>query len=57
MSSFTVEMTELRNILQRCNKNSLVLGDEICNGTEAISALSIVAAGIESLIKNKANRK
>jgi DNA mismatch repair protein MutS len=54
MSSFTVEMTELRNILQRCNKNSLVLGDEICNGTEAISALSIVAAGIKSLIKNKA---
>lgn len=51
MSSFTVEMTELRNILQRCDKYSLVLGDELCCGTESISALSIVAAGIDSLIK------
>ena len=53
MSSFTVEMTELRNILQRCNQNSLVIGDEICNGTEAVSALSIVAAGIETLVNKK----
>lgn len=51
MSSFIVEMTELRNILQRCNKNSLVLGDEVCSGTEAVSALAIVAAGIETLVK------
>lgn len=49
MSSFTVEMTELRNILLRCNERSLVLGDELCAGTEALSALSIVAAGIETL--------
>jgi DNA mismatch repair protein MutS len=51
MSSFTVEMTELRNILQRCTKYSLVLGDELCCGTESTSALSIVAAGIDTLIK------
>lgn len=55
MSSFTVEMTELRNILQRCNKNSLVIGDEICCGTESISALAIVASGIDTLIKKKAS--
>jgi DNA mismatch repair protein MutS len=55
MSSFTVEMTELRNILQRCNKNSLVIGDEICAGTEFISALSIVASGIDTLVKKKAS--
>lgn len=55
MSSFTVEMTELRNILQRCDKNSLVLGDEICCGTESISALAIVASGIDSLIKKKSS--
>lgn len=54
MSSFMTEMTELRNILQRCNQNSLVIGDEICNGTEAVSALSIVAAGIETLVNKKA---
>lgn len=53
MSSFTVEMTELRNILQRCNKHSLVLGDEICNGTEATSALAIVAAGIDTLVRKQ----
>ena len=55
MSSFTVEMTELRNILQRCDKNSLVLGDEICSGTESISALAIVAAGINTLVKKGAS--
>ena len=53
MSSFTVEMSELRNILQRCDKYSLVLGDEVCNGTESISGISIVAAAIDKLINNK----
>ena len=51
MSSFTVEMTELRTILQRANARSLVLGDELCAGTEAVSAISIVAAGINHFIK------
>jgi len=55
MSSFTVEMSELRNILQRCDKYSLVLGDEICSGTECISALAIVAAGIDTLVKKQAS--
>jgi len=55
MSSFTVEMTELRNILQRCDKYSLVLGDEICSGTEATSALAIVAAGIDTLVKKQSS--
>jgi len=49
-SSFTVEMTELKNILDRCNKNSLILGDELCSGTESISAISIVASGIIEII-------
>lgn len=53
MSSFTVEMTELRNILLRCDERSLVLGDELCAGTEALSALSIVAAGVETLADRK----
>jgi DNA mismatch repair protein MutS len=55
MSSFTVEMTELRNILRRCNKYSLVIGDEICCGTESISAISIVASGIDTLIQKGAS--
>ncbi len=55
MSSFTVEMTELRNILQRCNKYSLIIGDEICCGTESVSGISIVASGIDTLVKKEAS--
>lgn len=43
-SSFQVEMNELKSILDHGNKNSLVIGDEVCKGTEDLSALSIVAA-------------
>jgi len=55
MSSFTVEMTELKNILDRCNKNSLILGDELCSGTESVSALSIVASGILEILSKNGN--
>lgn len=48
-STFTVEMLELKNILHRCDGNSLVIGDELCSGTESISALAIVSAGIQML--------
>ena len=50
-SSFAVEIQELNGILQKADKNSLVLGDELCSGTETISAISIVATGIEYLCK------
>lgn len=49
LSTFTVEMLELKNILNRCDSRSLILGDELCAGTEGISAISIVAAGIDAL--------
>lgn len=49
LSTFGVEMSELRVILQQSNKNSLILGDELCSGTEIDSALSIFTAGLESL--------
>lgn len=48
-SSFAVEMNELRSILKRVNKNSLVLGDELCSGTENISAQSIFASTVIKL--------
>ena len=48
-SSFAVEMSELRVILKRANNKSLILGDELCSGTETVSAISIVAAGILTL--------
>jgi len=49
LSTFAVEMTELRTILTMTDKNSLVLGDELCSGTESDSALSIFSAGLEVL--------
>ena len=52
-STFVVEMNELRSILKRCNSRSMVLGDELCSGTETISALSIVSSGLERMSKNK----
>ena len=51
-SSFDVEMTELRPILKYSNNKCLVLGDEVCKGTEIISAMSIVGATINKLTKN-----
>jgi len=52
-SSFSIEMNELKSILKRCNKNSLVLSDEICRGTEQSSANIIVLSMIEIMSKNK----
>jgi len=45
LSTFAVEMSELGNILKNVDKNSLVLGDELCSGTEVTSALCIFSAG------------
>jgi DNA mismatch repair protein MutS len=49
LSSFAVEMSELRDILRNSNQNTLVLGDELCAGTESISAQALVASGIQWL--------
>ena len=53
LSTFAVEMSELRTILTQCDGNSLVLGDELCSGTESSSALSIFMAGIEELYQKQ----
>lgn len=55
MSTFIVEMAELRNILQRADASSLVIGDELCAGTESISAVAIVAAGIQTLLSRSSS--
>jgi DNA mismatch repair protein MutS len=49
LSTFAVEMSELRTILRLSDKNSMVLGDELCSGTESISAVSIFVAGVQKL--------
>ena len=55
LSTFGVEMSELRVILKYCNKNSLILGDELCSGTEIDSALSIFVSGLEKMYKNNSS--
>ena len=54
-SSFIVEMLELRSILKYSDKNSIVLGDEICKGTEELSALSIVSSSLLFFSRNNIN--
>jgi DNA mismatch repair protein MutS len=49
LSTFAVEMLELRNIFNRATENTLILGDEISHGTETESALAIVASAILKL--------
>ena len=49
LSTFAMEMCELRAILLNADKHSLVLGDEVCSGTESNSALSIFTAALEHL--------
>jgi DNA mismatch repair protein MutS len=53
LSSFAVEMTEFREVLQHADERSLVLGDELCSGTESLSATALVAAGVEILSQRK----
>lgn len=55
LSTFEVEMSELRTILRLMDENSLVLGDELCSGTETISAISIFVAGIQRLHQAKSS--
>jgi DNA mismatch repair protein MutS len=53
LSTFAVEMMELKNIFNRANEKSLILGDEISQGTETQSALAIVSSAILKLLKLK----
>jgi DNA mismatch repair protein MutS len=44
-------MSEMRDIFREAGPKSLVLGDELCSGTETTSATALVAAGLKGLIK------
>jgi DNA mismatch repair protein MutS len=55
LSTFTVEMLELKNIFNRADARSLVLGDEISQGTETLSALAIVSSSILRLLELKSH--
>lgn len=49
LSSYGVEMIELNSILKRSNESTLVIGDEVCRGTEYISGNAIVASTVLKL--------
>jgi DNA mismatch repair protein MutS len=52
-SSFEIEMSELRTILRQANSRTLVVGDELCSGTEHRSGLCLSISSILSLIEKK----
>jgi len=53
LSSFALEISELRSILKRSNENTMIIADEVCKGTEHQSSLIIVMTMLEILSKNK----
>ena len=52
-SSFALEIEELNMILREADSDSIVLGDELCRGTEHVSGTAIVGGGIQTLIEKK----
>jgi DNA mismatch repair protein MutS len=50
-SSFISEMSGLKKILNCCGKNTLVLSDELCKGSEFYSAQAIVSSTILKLLE------
>ncbi|GAH35581.1 unnamed protein product, partial [marine sediment metagenome] len=47
------EMSELRTILRNADSRTLVLGDELCRGTESVSGTSLTVATITELTERK----
>lgn len=55
LSSFEVEMKEFKVILDYANSDSLILGDELCSGTETLDATALMASGLQQLCKRRAS--
>lgn len=53
LSSYSLEMVELNSILKRSSSSTLVIGDEVCRGTEHISGNALVAATLLKLSSSK----
>lgn len=51
-SLFQAEISELRTILKRSDCKSLVISDELCSGTENLSAISLISSSIKFLSDN-----
>lgn len=55
-STYSLEMTEIKSIMKRCTKqglNTLVIGDEVCKGTNPTEATALVIAILKKLISLK----
>ena len=52
LSQFGLEMTEVDAILRRNSAKTLVIGDEVCRGTEHLSGNCLVATALIKLAKN-----
>lgn len=48
-SSFIVELNDLGSVISRADKDSLILGDEMCRGTEVASAEALVYTTLQTL--------
>jgi DNA mismatch repair protein MutS len=53
LSSYQVEVIELRIILKNADNRTLVLGDELCRGTEIVSAISMTIGAILELTRRQ----
>ena len=54
-STFVCEMLELKDILERANQNTFVIADELCAGSETVSAKAILASSIMTLVQRKSS--
>lgn len=48
-STFTKEVLELKEIIESSDESTLVIGDELCSGTESFSANTLVQSGLITL--------
>jgi DNA mismatch repair protein MutS len=55
LSSFEVEMKEFKVILKYADDHGMILGDELCSGTETLDATALVASGLQQLCKRNAS--
>lgn len=55
LSSYALEMYELKAILRRAGAKTLVIGDEVCRGTEHVSGNAIVASTVINLVKTRSS--
>lgn len=51
LSTFQKEMTELHAITSQVGPQTIVLGDELCSGTEKTSAVAIFTASMDFILK------